>query len=399
MDATDADYRDLVEEQQDLIVKISLEGRLRFTNRAYCELLGKSREELDGSVFMPVTSERYSDALATQMTKLFRPPYTCVVDQWLQTKIGLRCISWSIRSVLDGNSSPVALVATGRDTTPLKSNQKATRKRDEELLLLIESGPQMYYSHTPDHRTTYASPRIRSLLKCTGGGKKKAWTDFLTDNPVNAAGLERTLRAVTSGKREPPYRLEMEAEYGTRVWIEVNEIPGCEERQNGRDRRLPHRHYQRRCMWTRASRRQNSSSRVSGPQRAEGRLALAAAGHPIDLRQGRGCRRGIGVIFQNITGRLFFSGYVPLLSGTIDELIMIRDGSCAFFPRGIPAATPAGRPRGGFDDRKRPQSDAKKNVSSILPRPHDCLPVAAVALIRNTQPFLGFNPFRNKNRL
>lgn len=225
MEATDAVYRDLVEEQQDLIVRISLEGRLQFTNRAYADLLGKTKEELAGSVFMPVTAERYSDVIATQMTKLFRPPYTCIVEQWLQTTRGLRCISWSIKSVLDGNAAPVSLVATGRDMTPLKNDQKAVRKRDEELLLLIESGPQMYYSHTPDHRTTYASPRIRSLLKCTNGGKKISWTDYLTDNPVNAAGLERTLRAVSTGRREPPYRLEMEAEDGNRIWVEVNEIP------------------------------------------------------------------------------------------------------------------------------------------------------------------------------
>ena len=92
-------------------------------------------------------------------------------------------------------------------------------------MLLIESGSQMYYAHTPDHRTTYVSPRIRSLLKCSNDKKKQSWTDYLTDNPANAAGLERTLRAVSTGKREPPYRLEMEAEDGRRIWIEVNEIP------------------------------------------------------------------------------------------------------------------------------------------------------------------------------
>jgi PAS domain S-box-containing protein len=225
MDTTDAAYRDLVEQQQDLIVKISLEGRLEFTNMAYCELLGKTKEELAGSVFMPVTSERYSDVIATQMTKLFRPPYTCVVEQWLQTPRGMRCISWSARSVLDEKKAPLALVATGRDITPLKNEQKALRRRDDELMLVLESGSPMYYAHTPDHRTTYVSPRIRSLLKCTNGGNKRAWTDYLTDNPVNAAGLERTLRAISTGKREPPYRMEMEAEDGRRIWIEVNEIP------------------------------------------------------------------------------------------------------------------------------------------------------------------------------
>lgn len=225
MDTSDETYRDLVEQQQDLVVKISLEGRLLFINTAYCELLGKTNDELAESVFMPVSGERYSDVVATQMTKLFRPPYTCIVEQWLQTPRGRRCISWSIRSVLDGNKVPLALVATGRDVTPVKNNQKAMRKRDEELMLLLESGSQMYYTHTPDHRTTYVSPRIRTLLKCPNGSKKRSWTDFLTDNPVNAAGLERTLRAVATGKREPPYRLEMETEDGNRIWIEVNEIP------------------------------------------------------------------------------------------------------------------------------------------------------------------------------
>ncbi len=224
MDTSDTVYKDLVENQQDLIVKISLEGRLLFVNERYAELLGKSREDLAGGVFMPVSDERYSDALATQMTKLFRPPYTCIVEQWLQTPKGMRCISWSLRSMLDGKNAPVALVAAGRDITPVKKHQKADHRRDEELMLLIESGAAMYYTHTPDHRSMYVSPRIRALLKCTGGGKK-SWTEYLTDNPVNAAGLERTLRAVSTGRREPPYRLEMETEEGNRIWVEVNEIP------------------------------------------------------------------------------------------------------------------------------------------------------------------------------
>jgi PAS domain S-box-containing protein len=92
-------------------------------------------------------------------------------------------------------------------------------------MLLIESDTRLYYAHTPDHRMTYVSPRIRALLKCSGGGRKRSWTDFLTDNPVNAAGLERTLRAISTGRREPPYRLEMEAGDGSRIWVEVSEIP------------------------------------------------------------------------------------------------------------------------------------------------------------------------------
>jgi PAS domain S-box-containing protein len=225
MDTTESMYRDMVECQQDLMVRFSLEGRLLFVNSAYCETLGKTREELVGSVFMPVSSERYSDVIATQMMKLFRPPFACIVEQWIHSPKGMRCISWSAKSVLDGNNAVVSIVATGRDITRMKNEQKMIRKKDEELMLAIESGNQMFFSHTPDHTMMYVSPRIRELLGCRPREGKRAWTDFLTNNPMNAAGLERTIRAIASGRREPPYRLEMAARDGRMLWVEVNEIP------------------------------------------------------------------------------------------------------------------------------------------------------------------------------
>ncbi len=225
MDATENHYKDLVECQQDFLVKFSLEGRLLFVNSAYCEALGKSHQDLAGTVFMPVSDEKYADVVATQMTKLFRPPFACIVEQWIQTTKGMRCISWSARSILDAEKNVSAIVAAGRDITHLKNEHKTLRKRDEELMLVLESGSQMYFSHTPDHTAVYVSPRIRTLLGCRRGEGKRAWTDFLTDNPVNAAGLERTLRALSSGRREPPYRLEMATGSGKKIWVEVNEIP------------------------------------------------------------------------------------------------------------------------------------------------------------------------------
>jgi PAS domain S-box-containing protein len=127
--------------------------------------------------------------------------------------------------VLGTENKVVAIVATGRDITRLKQEQKAIKKKDDELMFLIENGNQMYYSHTPDHVMMFVSPRIRRMLGCRPHEGKRVWTDYLTDNPLNAAGLERTIRAITSGRREPPYRLEMAGKNGRAVWVEVNEIP------------------------------------------------------------------------------------------------------------------------------------------------------------------------------
>ena len=202
-----------------------LEGRLLYVNSAYCSALGRTKEELIGSVFMPVTGERYSDVIATQMVKLFRPPFSCIVEQWIQTPKGLRCISWAAKSLVGEGNSVQSIVATGRDITQMRHDMKAIRKKDEELLLVVESGEPMYYSHTPDQALMYASPRTRLLLGYPPHSGKRSWTDYLTDNPINAAGLERTIRAIATGRREPPYRLEMLTKNGEKIRFEVNEIP------------------------------------------------------------------------------------------------------------------------------------------------------------------------------
>lgn len=225
MEPSENPYIELVEQQQDLIVKFSPEGRLLYVNPAYCNFVGKTKEELAGSIFMPATERQYADVIATQMVKLFRPPYACYVDQWMMTAKGMACISWSARSIRDPGGNVTAIVATGRDLTAVKRLEKRIRERDRELMLLVESGTRMYYSHSPDQVLDYVSPRIRELLGVRPKTGKKMWTDYLSDHPANAAALERTLRACSSGRREPPYRMEFVRGDGGRVWIEVNEIP------------------------------------------------------------------------------------------------------------------------------------------------------------------------------
>ncbi len=180
MEADDEIFREIVEEQRDPVVTFSPEGRLIYVNPAYCELVGKTKEELSGGVFMPVTERQYADVIATQLVKLFRPPHACLVEQWIMTRRGMRCISWSAKSLLDGTGTVRAIIATGRDLTQQKQQEKVVQKRDRELMLVVESGSVMYYTHTPDHVMDYVSPRIRALLGCrprAGGDGGTVWVE------------------------------------------------------------------------------------------------------------------------------------------------------------------------------------------------------------------------------
>ncbi len=125
-------YRLLVEGQTDLVVKVDTAGRFLFVSPTYCDLFGKTEEELLGRRFMPLVCEEDREITAREMEKLNRPPYTCYVEQRAMTKDGWRWLAWADKSVLDDQKNVVAIIGVGRDITE--------RKRvDQELLSAKEA--------------------------------------------------------------------------------------------------------------------------------------------------------------------------------------------------------------------------------------------------------------------
>mgnify|MGYP000471627043 CR=1 FL=1 len=117
-------YRLLLENQTDLVVKVDTEGRFLFVSPSYCETFGKSEEELLGNRFMPLVHKNDRDATAKAMENLYKPPYTCYVEQRAKTKNGWRWLAWADKSVLDKDGKVVAIVGVGRDITERKQNEK-----------------------------------------------------------------------------------------------------------------------------------------------------------------------------------------------------------------------------------------------------------------------------------
>jgi len=117
-------YRLLLENQTDLVVKVDTEGRFLFVSPSYCETFGKSEEELLGNKFMPLVHKDDREATAKAMENLYKPPYTCYVEQRAKTKKGWRWLAWADKSVLDKDGKVVAIVGVGRDITDRKQNEK-----------------------------------------------------------------------------------------------------------------------------------------------------------------------------------------------------------------------------------------------------------------------------------
>ncbi|MFW6138194.1 MAG: PAS domain-containing sensor histidine kinase [Spirochaetota bacterium] len=119
-------YRLLVENQTDMVVKVDSEGRFLFVSPSYCEMFGKTEEELLGKKFMPLVHEDDRASVERAMENLYKPPYSAYMEQRAMTKHGWRWVAWSDKAIVDNHNNVVAIVGVGRDIT--------NRKRAEERL-------------------------------------------------------------------------------------------------------------------------------------------------------------------------------------------------------------------------------------------------------------------------
>ena len=129
-------YRILVENQRDLVVKVDNDGNILFASKSYCETFGKSEEQLLGNKFMPLVHEEDREPTLREMEKIYKPPYSCYVEQRALTVKGWRWFGWSDTAVLDSKSNVTAIIGVGRDITE-KHNYINEIKENEKRLNFV----------------------------------------------------------------------------------------------------------------------------------------------------------------------------------------------------------------------------------------------------------------------
>jgi PAS domain S-box-containing protein len=128
------EYRLLVENQTDLVVKVTPEGLFEFVSPSYCSLFGKTREELLGRSYVPLIHEDDQEATRRAMENLFKPPYTAHVEQRAMTSDGWRWLEWVDTAVLDEDGRVTAIIGVGRDITARKKAQKEKALIEAQLI-------------------------------------------------------------------------------------------------------------------------------------------------------------------------------------------------------------------------------------------------------------------------
>ncbi|MCF7977778.1 MAG: diguanylate cyclase [Chromatiaceae bacterium] len=136
----EADYRLLVERQNDLIVKVDAEGHFLFVSPGYCRTFGKRQEELIGQRFLPLVHPDDRASTEAAMAALYQPPYRCYLEQRAMTSQGWRWFGWSDSAVLDGKGQVIGIIGSGRDIHVRKLAELELLRTQRMLELALESG-------------------------------------------------------------------------------------------------------------------------------------------------------------------------------------------------------------------------------------------------------------------
>ncbi|WP_430972427.1 PAS domain-containing protein [Sunxiuqinia rutila] len=131
-------YRLLVENQSDIVVKVDVEGRFLFVSPSYCRMFGKTEEELLGKTFMPLVHEEDQRSTAEAMKKLYKPPYRVSLEQRAMTKEGWKWLAWNDVALLNDEGKIVGIIGVGRDITEQKKAEADLLELKAQLEIQVD---------------------------------------------------------------------------------------------------------------------------------------------------------------------------------------------------------------------------------------------------------------------
>lgn len=143
------EYRLLVENQNDLLVKVDREGHFKFVSPSYCRMFGKSEAELLGKRFIHLVHEADRAATLKAMRVLEHPPHTCQVEQRALTVRGWRWLDWWDTALVDDQGEITSIIGVGRDVTERKQAESKLARTLEDVIDLL--------GRVVEHRDPYTS--------------------------------------------------------------------------------------------------------------------------------------------------------------------------------------------------------------------------------------------------
>nr|WP_228119677.1 MULTISPECIES: PAS domain S-box protein [Nostocaceae] len=134
-------YRQLVELQNEVILRVDNLGRLTFVNSVACKIFGKPMDELIGQlIFEWMFPEDEIPQAKEYFQALKSPPYQISIsEQPVLTPSGIRWFQWNIIGIENTIGEVVEFQGVGRDITERRQAEESLRQSEARLNLALEA--------------------------------------------------------------------------------------------------------------------------------------------------------------------------------------------------------------------------------------------------------------------
>ncbi|WP_414590479.1 PAS domain S-box protein [Anabaena sp. CCY 9614] len=158
-------YRQLVETQADVIIRVDLHGQITFANTAACQTFGWQIDEFRHSSLFDFT---YADDVAEvkqNLTDLLSPPYQLTINERrVATVEGLRWFQWHVTAVQDDTGKVVEIQGLGRDITERRQIELSLQKSEEKFRRIAENTQAVIWMSTTDlEKNLYVNPAYEKI--------------------------------------------------------------------------------------------------------------------------------------------------------------------------------------------------------------------------------------------
>ena len=224
--------RNIFENSTTVFYSHTPEDLLTFISPQVEDVLGYTQEEamIKWTKFVsdnPLNEIAFKYTLKAIETGKRQPPYEAEFVKKNGEKIWIEVREFP--EIKDGQT--IAIIGSFTDITERKQAEEVLKESEGKLRNIFENSTNLFYSHTPEHVLTYLSPQVEDILGYTQKEAMIKWTKLTSDNPVNEIGFKYTVKAIETGKRQPPYELELVKKNGEKIWVEVREFPEIKDGQ------------------------------------------------------------------------------------------------------------------------------------------------------------------------
>ncbi|MGB7339440.1 MAG: PAS domain S-box protein, partial [Phototrophicaceae bacterium] len=130
---SEARYRAIVQDQNEMISRYLPDGTITFANRAFCDLVKKSHDELIGSKWQTLVSDEAQQEIQAAIDAITQDQPTIFREEQQQTEDGeIRWIHWIDRGIFNVEGDIVEYQGIGIDITQQKQLEQ------EQFLLALE---------------------------------------------------------------------------------------------------------------------------------------------------------------------------------------------------------------------------------------------------------------------